>query len=1019
MTDQNIAELRADYARRVSEGEGYVPGQTHDQLGGSPAEREFRASIERRKDDILARRAPVAHPVTLTDEQVEIARRNIKTAPWARQRFDDLMAIAEHVAAQPAGYVEAMISELTPTSPYGFTCPACVGTLSQEGSGFPLFEWDHKRPDEIRCKACGQRYPDARYPEEGVLILPRSGQTITYYLTPAERADRGDRSGALAYKWVEKPTLVSFEGILREMRAKFMLGAANRLGIAYRMTGEARFALRGVEILARLAHAMPRWLYHDAYSTFADCDPIYAAWHDMALPLHWKRNPYGQAYAGPAFETGPVDDQPDCAKMLAYFFCAGRCHPSADTSLINPVAGAYDLLHDATDADGRSLWTPELRRKLERDLILEWIMTGEPFVGGADRADCINNKGPYVYHPMAQVARCMGIADFADVALRGYEALRDKSFLSDGFSHESPAYTVMFISGMVWIPETLHGFAWPAGFKDRSGVIDVFKTDARLRRILRTQVEQLRPDGRYLPLADSPVNGAPSLHVFEIAMRRCPGLVDGCLPAVLRAIATPADNSNGPRTGPALRPSEYTLFNLPAERAELDLPLPLSDTLFPDWLTAVLRNGSGPRSDTLAFTFSPPGIHRQTDNLHIYFAAQGRDLLGDQGYVCDTPMNHWIHAIHSHNLVIVDGGEQVFWKGWGRDESDAVRRPGLRRMASTPFASVVEAYSDAYPQCPVYRRFIALVKTPGGGSFVIDIFRVTGGRQHVYRLSSEVGASNAPGHALTFEGIAMPPLPPYPDFGKSIVHEHIFGLRDSQRVAAPAQPWSATWSETGFAFRTHVLCNADTAEVSNGPGQETLSQSGRRLRFLDLVRGGENVSSTFVTVHEAPDQNGKLQGLKPRRLAIPVSAGPDAVAIEIESPHGRYLFLNQFAHPATVAGVEFHGDTALLLHTKNGAKALTIAAKRCRWEGGGFADGPDQWTGRVIEAGNDSITADAPPPAGFPTVRPDVKCWFVTGDGPSPTGYEVDAIDGRRIASTRFPIRPMQRFTLPAVRLIE
>ena len=91
---------------------------------------------------------------------------------------------------------------------------------------------------------------------------------------------------------------------------------------------DARKALiKYAKRLDRLADCCGDWLYHDFYNTVADCDPLYAAWHDMALPLEWKRNAYEFAYRGSCYETGPVSDTMRKAKMLATFFGCGRIQP--------------------------------------------------------------------------------------------------------------------------------------------------------------------------------------------------------------------------------------------------------------------------------------------------------------------------------------------------------------------------------------------------------------------------------------------------------------------------------------------------------------------------------------------------------------------------------------------------------------------------------------------------------------------------------------------------------------------
>ena len=173
MKDRQTIEHRrrrlSEYAERVARGEGFMPWQEREAV--SPEEREFRETIEQLKTDMLAQRMDVQHPVMLTAEQIEQARRNIEHAPWAKKWLRETKQIADHVVQQDADYVEKMIPELTPTNPYGVTCPNCVGRLTQECSIYynGVAEWDHHQPEVIRCRACGQALPDAKFPETGRL----------------------------------------------------------------------------------------------------------------------------------------------------------------------------------------------------------------------------------------------------------------------------------------------------------------------------------------------------------------------------------------------------------------------------------------------------------------------------------------------------------------------------------------------------------------------------------------------------------------------------------------------------------------------------------------------------------------------------------------------------------------------------------------------------------------------------------------------------------------------------------
>ncbi|MFP4029759.1 MAG: hypothetical protein ACLFWL_18425 [Candidatus Brocadiia bacterium] len=434
--DEQLRKSR--YVENVVAGNGYVPGQARD--FPSAEEEEFRARMERRKEEVLAERMSLSHPILFSSQKINQAKKNIEKTDWADLWLNETREVADYVISQGADYIEKMIPRLTPSNPYGLTCPNCVGRLTQEGTLHRNgFAWDYHQPDQIRCNGCGQGYPHPDYSESGQLVCPRTGQRFTYYLNAEERADLDDRSGKHAWKWVGHPIHVSFEGVIRERKSNFMLSAAWKLAFMYRLEQGSQYAERAIDILVRFAECYRHWLYHDYWDGVADCDPLYAAWHDMELPLEWKRHPCADAY---------TEDTVECAGMIQSYWGAGRLHTSTDAvGKLKTICEVYDMTYDADGDDGQLLWMSSTRQKVEKDLILEYVMGAEPFVGGEGAAECLNNKAPRVYLAMAAVGRCLGLAGYVDAALRGYEGLRDKSFLYDGFSGESPAYTNMYLSG--------------------------------------------------------------------------------------------------------------------------------------------------------------------------------------------------------------------------------------------------------------------------------------------------------------------------------------------------------------------------------------------------------------------------------------------------------------------------------------------------------------------------------------------------------------------------------------------
>ncbi len=350
-----------DYIERVTRGEGFMPWQERNPE--SVDEREFRAKIEERKYALLGAGVRDQRPALTTDEHIERIQRNIRDAEWARAWFESRKSIADEAVEKGSAWIDALIPELTPTARYSYVCPACFGVKSHEGSSESnIVMWDWREPEVITCRRCGQQYPDATYPETATLVMPRRGQTLTFYLNDAERANPDDRSGRLAYRWARHPVHPSFDGIIRECKISFAAHLPETLALVYRITGEREYARAGVVALNRFTERFSQWLYHDYWDTYADCDPLWAAWNDRSLPIEWKRHLTTAAYER---------DTDERAAMLQTYWGAGRVHPSTGgVGHLDSLCIAHDLLSAAVNEDNSPLWPVEQQSRVERDLIL-------------------------------------------------------------------------------------------------------------------------------------------------------------------------------------------------------------------------------------------------------------------------------------------------------------------------------------------------------------------------------------------------------------------------------------------------------------------------------------------------------------------------------------------------------------------------------------------------------------------------------------------------------------------------
>jgi len=758
-----------------------------------------------------------------------------------------------------------------------------------------------------------------------------------------------------------------------------MVASSKKLGLVHRLTGDCRNAQLARDILIQLAKCYRNWLYHDYRDTFADCDPLYAAWHEQNLPLEWKRHLCTDAYR---------KDSVQKAGMLQTYWGAGRLWPSTDAiTKLADITFAYDLTRGSCDANGKPLWDAQGKGQVERDLILEYLMTAEPFLGGPNKADNWSNKSPRVYYAMAVVGHSLQVPNFLKTSLNGYSNVLDRAFLPDGFSRQSPGYTGMYLTNLSGIPEVFDNCR---ALSD-SEVIALKENNERLKMIYRAIFDQLRPDGSYFPLADTQVGRRPSRTIMEIAALRCPSFADsGSL------------HSDDKMLGEfAMASFALSLRNKSKQSYATQQP----EIYFPSWMTAILRHQVNDKKSALTFTLSPYGGHRHRDNLALFYEDDGDIILGDHGYFGTSPVNRWMKSAFSHNLVIVDNQEQNF--------SD--RRPSLHRMLTSPKVSVVEASSKVYEQCDEYRRLVLLFKGPDGATFVVDIFRVKGGNTHDYRVFSEIASSDDEKGSMEFFGLNIPAAGRLPKGGAGLTESEIFGLKGPILTKNPQKTWQAVWKGDSSSYRLWCVSQVDEVIFSSGPGQEKKSEIGRRVRYLDAIRRGKNLESTFVAVHEPlhNHDSGPIEAIEQVHLAENV--GNQALALKIKTKWGTYYMLNHFDREADVQNVRFKGKLAVLGQTPDGkAWALASEAETLEYGSLGFSHQPANWSGQVNNYTVDCIKTLSKKPEKWANIPGGCQNYVLIFDGDYQTGYPVCAIEDTGIVLARFPLMKANYFVLPS-----
>ncbi len=277
---------------------------------------------------------------------------------------------------------------------------------------------------------------------------------------------------------------------------------------------------------------------------------------------------------------------------------------------------------------------------------------------------------------------------------------------------------------------------------------------------------------------------------------------------------------------------------------------------------AVLNN----RDDSLAVAmyYGIRGGHGHYDRLNIELFAHGRRVSPDLGY--PDFMNAFVPGIHTwskntiaHNCLAIDRTRQ------------SVNLPGkVLRFHEGRHVRMVEIDAPGtYPQAAIYRRALVLVDVDDHSGYLVDVFRVRGGAEHVLSVHGQEGE-------FTFHGAMLPPAigqgtlaGPAVAYGQiyddavmgapgyqggftsynGSGYQHFFNW---QRVR-PAASVMGAWRFAGdlpAELRIHVPHAADqeitVADAYVSPTRKVPTV----LKYMLLGRRGGDSGSTFVTVWE-------------------------------------------------------------------------------------------------------------------------------------------------------------------------
>lgn len=335
-------------------------------------------------------------------------------------------------------------------------------------------------------------------------------------------------------------------------------------------------------------------------------------------------------------------------------------------------------------------------------------------------------------------------------------------------------------------------------------------------------------------------------------------------------------------------------------------------------------------------------------------------------------------------------GVEDFWFARTRLKHGTTRTDGQLRLFATDGPGVQVAEADghrAYSSELVdrYRRTLVLVEIDAEDIYLVDIFRVRGGRVHDWMLHGPLQEDYTVDTSLD--------LAPRSDTRHEWLTQH-----------HSAQTGGAWWAEfktaSGPTVRTTMMPAKGTeVTLAQGPA---MRREGAQT-FLDVRRAGP--ASVFVAIHEPYTDRPKLRSVK---LIAPARASDMAVAVQIVLPDRTDTVLSSLDEDGSIAtdDIDFRGRFGYLSSANGRHRVLYMADASHLKAGRQKLEGVPACTGDVVQTlstdRGDALNAlitDIPLPDADLAGK---LCLTTDGDG-STRGFLVKSVGDNRIVIDRLP----------------
>lgn len=337
---------------------------------------------------------------------------------------------------------------------------------------------------------------------------------------------------------------------------------------------------------------------------------------------------------------------------------------------------------------------------------------------------------------------------------------------------------------------------------------------------------------------------------------------------------------------------------------------------------AIFEAGKENSKRALTMHYGSSGAwHGHNDRLNLEMWAYGTCVMPDMGYpaLWDSKAYTWTQSTPSHYCVQIDQDRQYRMEG------------NLNLFAVSPDVQLMDAsaemaYSD---QAGLYRRAVAMVNISDSDSYLVDIFRVQGGKVHDYIF-----------HGLPFgefgvDGVTLGPPQAKGtlagedvEFGQSVEGGPTGGYQwlKSPRRGKTDTNWSANWfvkdKELGLKMTMLGGCAEEIIVADGEP--EAFPDYPDKMEYV-LGRNESNFS-TYISVIEPYKKKpnlGRVLSLKPDR-----EASKSLAAIKIGLPNRTdYIFSDiGRSHSASFESgkIDFEGTFGSISEDNSGLRSMWL-----------------------------------------------------------------------------------------------